>query len=187
MEHRQQLRTRLGTFEGFNFREQEVIERTLTAEDVVDWEHDADGEAEFWPAGDCPALSLLFKDRPSVTGTELERVVDLLNTVGGDGEETLLRLHFLINVQEVDWDGVTASTLADMNVHVFRGNCFHDARKDAAFELFEVYFPELYAAWEKTPMDGLRFETDDFLDSALWLTAEVDLGQTKVVMVTPYG
>jgi hypothetical protein len=36
----------LGTFEGFNFRSQSVIERVLTAGEVVEWNHDRDGEAE---------------------------------------------------------------------------------------------------------------------------------------------
>ena len=39
--------TDLGTFEGFNFRDQAAIMRRLTAEDVVNWDHDGDGEAEF--------------------------------------------------------------------------------------------------------------------------------------------
>jgi hypothetical protein len=178
---------RLGTFEGFNFRRQCAIERTLTVEEVIHWEHDADGEAEFWPAGDCRLLSALFGGRNTVTGTELRQVVALLDASDGDDEETLLRLYFLVNVQEVDWEAITASTLEDMNVHLFRGSCFLDARKAAAFELFELYWPELYAVWEKTPMDGLRFETSDFRDSTLWQTEEIDLGRANVVLVTPYG
>ena len=43
----QTLRFDLGTFEGFNFRDQSAIERELTAEEVVNWNHDGDGEAEF--------------------------------------------------------------------------------------------------------------------------------------------
>jgi hypothetical protein len=178
---------RLGTFEGLIFREPRAIERTLTAKDVIAWKHAADGEAVFWPSGDCPAMSLLFEDSATVTGRELAHIVDLLDAVGGDAEEMLLRLHVLMNLKRRELETVETSDIEDMNVHLFRGNCFRDVRKAAAFELFEVYFPELYAAWEKTPMDGLWFETDDFLDSTLWLTAEMDLGQTKVVMVTPYG
>jgi hypothetical protein len=48
----------IGRFEGFNFRSQCAIHRVLTAEEVLEWNHDADGEAEFWPDGSCPFVSL---------------------------------------------------------------------------------------------------------------------------------
>ena len=35
----------LGTFEGFNFREQCAIERILSANEVIEWDHDKKGEA----------------------------------------------------------------------------------------------------------------------------------------------
>jgi hypothetical protein len=153
---------------------------------VIDWEHNADGEAEFWPAGDCPALAVLFNGKSSVTGGELERVIELLDAVGGDDEETLLRLHLLVNLHGSDWDTLTASDIEDLNVHLFRGDGLYELRKEAAYELFELYWPELYAVWDKTHMDGLRFETDAFLDSPQWQTEEVDLGETKYLLVMPY-
>ena len=177
----------LGTFEGFNFREQGAIEKRLTMQDIVGWDHDAEGEAEFWPAGDCPALAKLFAGKSAVTRPELERVSALLEEVDGDDEETLLRLHHLVNLQGQSLDAVTAENIQDTNVHVFRGDCFIDVRKEAAYELFELYWPDLYAIWEKTPMDGLRFDTDHFLDSPSWLTEEIDLGTTRVLMVAPNG
>jgi hypothetical protein len=179
--------TRLGTFEGYNFREHSAIERTLTAAEVIAWEHDADGEAEFWPAGDCPALAVLFNGMNHVTGGELRCVLELLDAVAGDDEETLLRLHLLVNIHGAELETLTASDIEDLNVHLYRGDCRYDLRKEAAYELFELYWPELYAAWDKTPLDGLRFETDDFLDSAQWQTEEVDLGDTKILLVMPNG
>lgn len=89
----------LGTFEGFNFREQGAIERALTAEEVVAWNHDRDGEAEFWSSGDNPAVAELFKPRRSVTGSELEHVAALLEQLGDGNDEALLKIHFLVNVQ----------------------------------------------------------------------------------------
>ena len=43
----------LGTFEGFSFRHDQAIDRNLTAAEVVGWDHDAAGEAEFWPSMIC--------------------------------------------------------------------------------------------------------------------------------------
>ena len=177
----------LGTFEGFNFREQSAIDRTLTVDEVIGWNHDADGEAEFWPAGDCPALSNLFSGRSSVSCSELRRLGELVEEVGGDLDDALLRLHFLVNVQGADWDALSASDIEEVDVQIYRGASFYDVRKDAAYELFELYWPELYALWEKTPLDGLRFDPDAFLDSPMWQTEEVDLGDTKALLVAAYG
>jgi hypothetical protein len=41
----------LGQFEGFNFRSQCAIAKLLSAEEVLEWDHDKNGEAEFWPDG----------------------------------------------------------------------------------------------------------------------------------------
>jgi hypothetical protein len=77
----------LGTFEGFNFGHQSAIEYELTAAQVLAWDHDKNGEAEFWPSGDKPEVSLVFKDQSSVTGTELQELDSLLAALGGDSIE----------------------------------------------------------------------------------------------------
>ncbi len=61
----------LGSFEGFSFRGQQAIERDLSAEEVVNWDHDGDGDAEFWPAGDCPGVQLVFSEASSVNAREI--------------------------------------------------------------------------------------------------------------------
>ena len=47
----------LGTFEGFNHRTQEAIYPNVTAQQLVDWDHDGLGEAEFWHSGDNSGVS----------------------------------------------------------------------------------------------------------------------------------
>jgi hypothetical protein len=42
-----ELQFNLGTFEGFNFKEQSAIDHILTADEVMAWDHDTEGEAEF--------------------------------------------------------------------------------------------------------------------------------------------
>ena len=71
-------------FEGFNFRTQSAIQRNLTASEVVEWDHDQKGEAEFWPAGDRPEVGLIFRHRSAVTGAELLELDRLLDELGGD-------------------------------------------------------------------------------------------------------
>lgn len=54
-----ELTYELGTFEGFNFRDQSAIERNVTAQEVVDWDHDRVGGGRVlarWGTGLCLAL-----------------------------------------------------------------------------------------------------------------------------------
>ena len=174
----------LGTFEGFNFREPGAIERVLTAAEVAAWNHDRDGEAEFWPSGDNAAVAELFPSARGVTASRLKHLAGLLDELGGDQDEALLKIHFLVNVQGGDLKEVTATEVEDCGVQLFSGTSFIDVRREAAYELFELYWPELYSMWEKTPLDGLRFSPDEFLDSPSWTVEEVDLGARKWLLVT---
>lgn len=173
----------LGTFEGFNFREQSAIDRTLTAEEAVNWDHDREGEAEFWPSGDHAGVALVFKGQSSVTCSQLLALDQALSNLGGDDIENFLRIHYAVNLYGMALDEVTPEKLDEHSLHIFRGTSFCGVRKDAAFELFELYYPELYRAWEGTPCDGLRFDPDDFLDSPGWSVEEVQLSGNEVALI----
>src|SRR4051812_44694891 len=87
-----------GTFEGFNFRTQSAIGPNSTAEEVINWDHDQKGEAEFWPSGDSPGVQLVCGKRSSVTSSELVALDKLLSDLGSDSDENFLRIHFAVNV-----------------------------------------------------------------------------------------
>lgn len=176
-------RYELGTFEGFNFRDQSAIDRTLTADEVINWDHDRAGEAEFWPAGDHAGMAKVFEGRTSVTCSQLLALDGLLQSLGGDEIENFLKIHYAVNVQGLALDEVTAEQIDDLGLHLFRGSSLYDLRKDAAYELFEQYYPELYRVWEFTPCDGLRFDTDEFLDSPSWSVEEIELGDEKALII----
>ena len=173
----------LGTFEGFNFRHDGAIERILTAEEVVNWDHDTDGEAEFWPSGDNPGAALLFKGQTAVTGHELQALDCLLEALGDDSTVNFLRIHHAVNCCGYDLTTVTAEQIEDQPLQVFLGSNFCDLRKEAAYELFELYYPEEYRVWEKSLCDGLIFDQDRFLDSPSWHVEEIELGDTKALIV----
>ena len=179
------LQADLGTFEGFNFRNQSAIDHNLTAEEVVNWEHDADGEAEFWPSGDHPGVQLLFRHRSAVTAADLRALDCLLHDLGGDTEENFLRLHHAVSCSGYDLRSLTAEQVEDQFLHVFRGSNFTDLRREAAYELFELYYPEAYAAWEQSRCDGLIFDTDRFLDSPGFSVEEVRLGNQVALLIAP--
>jgi len=175
----------LGTFEGFNFKTQSAIPRTLTAADVVAWDHDRQGEAEFWPAGDRAEVSILFKGQSTVAGSELIELNRLLDELGGDSVENFLRIHYLVNTCGADLEGLTRDSVEDTNLAIFLGTSFIDVRKEAAYELFELYNPEEYKVWEKSHCDGLIFDIDRFLDSPGFSVEEVKLGDQRALLIAP--
>jgi len=174
-----------GTFEGFNFRSQSAIERTLTAAEAAAWDHDGLGEAEFWPSGDHPEVSLIFGGQSSVTAAELLELNRLLAELGGASTENFLRIHYAVNIRGAALEQSTGEGLDEEHLNLFFGGNFTDLRRDAAFELFESYYPEAYAVWEKTLCDGLIFDTDRFLDSPAWSVEEIDLGDRRALIVAP--
>ena len=179
------MRYDLGTFEGFNFRSQSAIPGNLTAAEVVGWDHDRKGEAEFWPAGDRPEVQILFRNRSSITGTELQALDRLLAELGGDSVENFLRVHYAVNICGTDLATLTREAVEDNSLEIFLGSNFTDLRREAAYQLFELFYPEEYQAWEKTTCDGLIFDTDRFLDSPAFSVEEITLADKVALLVAP--
>jgi hypothetical protein len=173
----------LGTFEGFNFRPQQAIDRSLTAQDVVNWDHDAAGEAEFWPSGDHAGLALLFAGQSAVTASQLLALDRLLSELGDDSTFNYLRIHYAVSCGGDDLARLTGEQVEDLPIHIFEGSSFLDLRKEAAFELFELYYPDEYRVWEKTQCDGLVFDPDRFLDSPVFSAEEIELTDRKALIV----
>lgn len=177
------LRHNLGAFEGFNFRDCCAISHCLSAEDVVNWDHDKQGEAEFWPAGDHPGVALVFTSRDAVPEGDLLALDRLLHELGGDHNVNFLRLHYAVNCQGYSLSELTAQQVDEQPLHIFQGESFLDLRREAAHELFALYFPEQYEAWEDIHCDGIIFDEDRFLDSGAWHLEEATLGDAKALIV----
>ena len=177
------LKFDLGTFEGFNFRDASAISGLITAQEVVDWDHDQEGEAEFWPSGDSENVSLLFAGRSSVSGTELVELDNLLQEIGDDSEETILKIAHLVRSCGYALGDVTPESVQDLNAFIFLGHSFFSLRNTAAYELFELFYPGAYRAWEESTCDGLIFDVERFLDSPSLTVEELTLGSKKVLFV----
>lgn len=175
-----------GHFEGFNFRSQSAIELRLTATEVVQWDYDRYGEAEFWPAGDKREIKLIFSGQNSVSASELLDLSALLEELGDEATETYLSVYFALSILGEDLGKLSAEGVRDRAPSCFLGGNFTDVRREAAYELFELYYPDLYGAWESTPCDGLIFDTDRFLDSPSWSVTEVDLGGQVALLVAAW-
>lgn len=177
------LHFNLGSFEGFNFRQNGAIDHRLTADTVVNWDHDTSGEAEFWPAGDHPGVALLFARQTSVTARQLLDLDRLLFDLGDDSTLNFLRIHHARNGCGRDLSLLTAPEIEDLPIQVFQGTSFLDLRRQAAFELFELHFLEEYRVWEKSVCDGLHFDPDRFLNSPAWSVEEIELNGSKALIV----
>ena len=180
-----ELQFNLGTFEGFNFRKQSAIDRSLSADEVLAWDHDNNGEAEFWPSGDSAGVALIFKGKTSVTASELRDLDRLLDELGGDSDESFLRIHIAQDRHGGCLASLSGRDVEDQSAHFFIGSSFMDLQREAAFELFEHYYPDEYAVWEKSTCDGLIFDEDRFLDSPSFSTEELVFGDKKVLIVAP--
>lgn len=174
----------LGTFEGFNHKTQEAIYPNVTAQEIIDWDHDGNGEAEFWHSGDIPAIARIL-DSDDVLPKDVVALDRLLSKLGDD-ISVLARIIYLTEdnghrLQELD-----AETVEDSPVTIFSDSVsFIDLRRTAAYELFELYYPEEFQVWDKSTCDGLTFDTDRFLDSPCFSTAEYQFGEERILVIEP--
>ncbi len=169
----------LGRFEGFSFRHQSAISRILTAEEVVNWDHDNNGEAEFWPDGDHCGVSAVFNG--NCTAADIVWLDELIDALG-DNTESFVKVAWFMN-NGYDMSTMTADQIEDEMLYVFHGDCFIDIEKEAAFELFETWFPEEYAVWEKSLCPGLDFDPERFLAGPELSTTSVTIGTEKFLVV----
>ena len=177
------MRFNLSLFEGFNCRTQTALDHLVGAAAVVNWNHDQQGEAEFWPTGEVPEVALLFKHRSSVTAAELLDLDRVLVELGGDSRYNFLLIHYAVNLCGDALPTLSAESVHDRCVQVFSGTSFLDVRRDAALELFELYYPEEYRVWKQSACDGLMFNEDLFLDSPIFQVEEVNLGDEVALLV----
>jgi len=152
----------IGEFEGFNFREQSAIERSLSAEEVIEWDHDNDGEAEFWPAGDNVFTHRLLPGN-ACSGSEVREVIRIFEETDGCPQQLAKAVY--LRDRGSDLEEITGQAIEDSCLYVFGPGYFVDLYKEAAYELFEAYWPEAYKMWEQNSIPGLHFDTEDFIES----------------------
>jgi hypothetical protein len=151
----------IGEFEGFNFRSQSAILKTLTADEVLEWDHDKDGEAEFWPAGDNVFTRGLLPGS-ACTSSEVAEVLRIFEEL--DAEPQQLAKAVYLRDRGADLSDITRQAIEDSCFYVFGPGYFCDLEKEAAYELFETYWPDAYKQWEQNNVPGLHFDPEDFLN-----------------------
>ena len=157
-----ELENDLGYFEGFNFRTQSAIFGSLSAEDVVNWDHDGKGEAEFWPEGSNDFVRLLAHGNCSASDLiEMDRIISVLE----NDERELIKAVYLHENHGAKLEEITREAIDDACLYVYGVGYFSDLRKDAAWDLFETLYPEAYKLCESWSVPGVSFDEEDFLQS----------------------
>lgn len=168
----------IGMFEGFNFRRDCAIEKLLTAEEVSDWDHDGDGEAEFWPDGSNAFVRYLLPGS-SCTASEVQEVIRIIAEVDGSPNE-LAKAAYLVE-SGASLEAIDQQAIDNDSLYVFGPGWRGDLEKEAAYELFEQFWPDAYKLWEQNTVPGLNFEPEDFLFAFSTLELKIDGGCYLVV------
>ena len=159
---RHEIENDLGEFEGFNFKTQSAIFPNHTAQEVVDWDHDGQGEAEFWPDGGNEFVSLLVNGNCSWSDLiEIDRIFSELD----NNEQDLIKAVYLKQNNGLKLEDITREAVDDACLYVYGENYFSDLRKEAAWDLFEQLYPEAYKLVESWSVQGVSFDEDDFLQN----------------------
>jgi hypothetical protein len=172
----------LGTFTGFNLRDDCAVPQLLTANEVIEWDHEADGDTDFAPSGDNAGMLMVFKKQ--VTSADLVNIDKLLTAIGDDSLYTFARIYYACEYEVEKLSNLTKAYIEDMNLHIFIGKFMFELRQEAAFELFELYYPEAFKGWDASRCDGLIFDIDKFLGSPSLQVEEINnIGELKVLIV----
>lgn len=168
----------LGFFEGFNFKTQSAICKQLTAEDVINWDHDEQGEAEFWPEGGNIFVRELLGT--NCTGSELIEIDRIFSELHGC-EYELCKAVYLKSMHGHELEEITRDAIDDECLYVYGPNYYSDLEKEAAWDLFENFYPEAYKLAEGYSVPGLTFDEEQFLADCSML--RVNTGEFKGYLV----
>ena len=170
--------TDLGRFEGFNFREDCAIETTLTADDVINWDHDANGEAEFWPDGSNVFVAKLLPGT-SCTAEEISEVMRIFEELHGLRHDLAKAVY--LRDRGSPLEDISRRAIGGSCLYVFGPGWFVDLEKEAAYKLFELFWPNVYAICEKNTVPGLTFDVEKFMSQLS--TLEIPLAEGGYLVV----
>ena len=182
---KEDFRFDLGTFGGILVRDNCPIPGKLTAGEVVNWNPETQGEAKFWPSGDCVAINLLFIHQYGFTVAELLEVERLLGQMGGGSEENLMKIYFAMAHYGLSLKELDGHKLAREPLHVFSGKRCCPLRRRAADALLKLYHPVAHQIWQEHKFGGLRFDTDGFLNSPDFHIRVIDWDERFFLLVAP--
>ena len=177
----------LGTFDGYNLEHDKAI-INISAADLILYDHELSGEAEFWPSGDNVGVKLVFEElsiKNRVTGEMLLDLKRIILEMGGPSLTNYAILHHAIHYNGETLETILASELLDLNLHVFHNEKFESKREletRAAYELLELYYPKYFEIMNN-PIAGISFDAKHFLNCGLFGISIIKISDELTILV----
>jgi len=177
----------LGTFGGYSFRDHCPIRRSLTADEVLNWNPATDGAAWFWPRGDHFGIAMVVGHSPGISVYDLQRVVRVLEELGGDSTENWMRIFYVVrDTPSLDLSQLEAGEILDREAHVFDRSMetsWTELRRQAAVEVMRHRYPDAYQFLMAHHHEGFLFDPERFLNPQDWFIKEVETESGRRVLI----
>ncbi len=174
----------LGHFKGLNLRSQQPIPTLLTAQEIVDWNYDENGESVFWPHGDHEGVQKVFSMFSYVDACRLIALDRLLTSMGCDDDYNYIQIVATMSILGKGILQLSDADVEDYSDFVYCADDFIHAREDAAYGTLKAMWPYTYAMWAKGELPpGLDFDVDRVLDGPEFSTLEIEMNGTCWVIV----
>jgi len=131
----------LGNFSGRIWHESGNLSREFSPEEVLEWNQDHDGFAEFYPSGDHEGVSLVFREKASVSTADLVELDHLIDGLRYPPKISCLLIHHLMHKHKVDVANLDCSDIEDSEAVIATGRTFFEAEQMATAKLYD-HFPE---------------------------------------------
>ena len=185
------IRSNLGLFNGYDFRSQSKMDRLFSANEVINWDHHKDGDAQFRPSGDHKGVFEVFKRKdwyyePDLhkdyfENWEIQHLDELIDAYGDEpGTFAKIIWHLEKGCRFLD---VTISEIKEANLYVYRGENFLTLMKKAADEIFKILYPEDYKLSLNSCCRWLTFDHYRFLSGPIFSTMEITIGNENFLVV----
>ena len=180
----------LGTFDGYNLEHDKAI-INLSAADLIYYDHDLKGETEFWPAGDCWGVALIFKGLNNgghCAWNEVLCLQRLLQDMGGDTITNYALIYHALHFNGEKLHGytfLTADKILDCNLTVIIGEnneTIQELESRAAYDILETYHPDIFKMLNN-PIDGLSFDASRFLHSGTFGISQIKLENQHILII----
>jgi hypothetical protein len=178
------IRYDFGTFDGGYWpTDYTRFEDPVPTSEILGWRDYDPGEAEFWPAGDKPEMTLLFdgEQRRITDKEQLLALSKLLDHLGGDSAENYLRIRHALNRLGVDICALPYRALDALPVHIFVGTELAAVEDQAVGELAKCCPGHHWAG----PATEARAFLDGLRSDPAWGLETVTFGDKVALLVWP--
>jgi hypothetical protein len=177
------LRYQFGTFDGAYWPTDYCrFEKPVPTSEILDWNQYDPGEAEFWPTGDKPEMTLLFNtDNRICCKEEILSLEKILDHLGGDSVENYLRIRHATRRLCVNLCELPYQALVLLPLHIFVGATLAEVQDQAVADLSVRYRDHRWGGSGTEPSAYL----DLYRNDPAWGLETVAFGNKVALLVWP--